>query len=307
MPLFVFSGKEKADFYDNIPIFFRELIARLNDKETSVVKAANASLSSITKHVPVEELVKSIEYIRNVLATVVSDARRRKGGVGDSDFYLPGFNMPKGLEPLWPIYQRGILYGDSSIREVAASGLSEMIDLTADKYFAGPLVIKMTGPLLRVVGDRNPSSVKIAIVKTLGTILKKGGPALRAFVPQFQTTFVKALSDPSKHVRSEATTALALLMPLTTRVDPLIKELVSGSTGRSASVAGLDKKGVVVIQITMLIALEIVLENGGSKAKLPNTIRSAKEAAEEIVADNEDDEHLIEAAQKVIEVVNRLN
>ena len=104
-------------------------------------------------------------------------------------------------------------------------GLGELMDLTASKYLAGPLIIKITGPLLRVVGDRNPASVKIAIISTLGKVLLKGGPALRAFVPQFQTTFVKALADPSRQVRVEAIQALALLMPLSTRVDPLIKEL----------------------------------------------------------------------------------
>jgi hypothetical protein len=114
------------------------------------------------------------------------------------------------------------LYGSPVIREVSAAGLGELIDYTSAKYLAGPLIVKMTGPLLRIVGDRNPSNVKVAILKTLGRVLIKGGPALRAFVPQFQTTFVKALSDPSRQVRVEAIAALSLLMPLATRVDPLI-------------------------------------------------------------------------------------
>ena len=37
-----------------------------------------------------------IEYMRNIIASMVSDARRRKGGVGDGEFLLPGFNIPKG-------------------------------------------------------------------------------------------------------------------------------------------------------------------------------------------------------------------
>eukprot|EP00978_Attheya_sp_CCMP212_P014374 scaffold36531_cov52-Attheya_sp.AAC.2 len=50
---------------------------------------------------------------------MVSNARRRNGGIGDVELLLPGFNMPKGLEPMLPIYQRGILiYGDSSIRGI---------------------------------------------------------------------------------------------------------------------------------------------------------------------------------------------
>jgi hypothetical protein len=46
--------------------------------------------------VPAEELVNDIEYMRNLIASMVSDARRRKGGVGDGEFLLPGFNIPKG-------------------------------------------------------------------------------------------------------------------------------------------------------------------------------------------------------------------
>ena len=93
---FCFQGNDKADFYDQISVFFRELILRLNDDSTYVLKATNAALTSITKNVPVEVLVENIEYIRNHMSSVVSDARRRKGGVGDGDFFMPAFNMPKG-------------------------------------------------------------------------------------------------------------------------------------------------------------------------------------------------------------------
>lgn len=58
--------------------------------------ATNAALSALSKNVSAEELVTHIEFIRNLIASMVSDSRRRKGGVGDGEFLLPGFNMPKG-------------------------------------------------------------------------------------------------------------------------------------------------------------------------------------------------------------------
>jgi hypothetical protein len=194
-----------------------------------------------------------------------------------------------------PIYQRGILYGTPSIREASAAGLGEVISLTATKFLAGALIIKMTGPLLRIVGDRNPSNVKIAILKTLGLILVKGGPALRAFVPQFQTTFVKALADPSRQVRVEAIDALGLLMPLSTRVDPLLKELVSGSLGKSSNS---DAVGIVAVQAATLEALAVVLKKGGKKAKLPDSIPSALHASQELLGHTE--ESIREASGKVM-------
>ena len=196
-----------------------------------------------------------------------------------------------------PIYQRGILYGDSNIREVAASGLGELIVITASKYLAGPFTVKMTGPLLRIVGDRNPPNVKVAIIKTLGSILQKAGPALRAFVPQFQTTFVKALSDPSRQVRIEATKALALLMPLSTRVDPLIKELVGGALGTGIHSTA-DSAGLVAIQTATLEALSSVIRGGGDKAKLPDTIPSSLSAGMQLLTHA--DEGVREGAAKII-------
>jgi hypothetical protein len=200
-----------------------------------------------------------------------------------------------GVEPLIPIFQQGILYGTPTIREVSAAGLGEIIGYTSNKFLAGPLIVKMTGPLLRIVGDRNPSNVKIAILKTLGLVLVKGGPALRAFVPQFQTTFVKALSDPSRQVRVEAIRALSLLMPLTTRVDPLIKELVSGSLGRNVITDGI---AVAAVQTATLDALATVLETGGTKAKLPASITSALDCSKELVSSA--DPGIRESAAKVL-------
>jgi len=291
------ARKDAKDFYEQTPVIIRELIQRFNDDNMDVVKAANKAFAALSKYVPAEELAQHIEYMRNLINSMVSDARRRKGGVGDGEFFLPGFNIPKGLEPLLPIYQRGILYGTPTIREASAAGLGEVINLTSSKYLAGPLIIKMTGPLLRIVGDRNPANVKISILSTLGLILVKGGPALRAFVPQFQTTFVKALSDPSRQVRLEAITALGLLMPLSTRVDPLIKELVTGSLGKGSTGAD-GTGGVVVVQTATLEALAVVLEKGGNKAKLPESVPSALQASATLILHSDDS--VREAAAKVM-------
>jgi hypothetical protein len=61
------------------------------------LQANHAAFSALSTHVPAEELVKNVEFMRNLIASMVSDARRRKGGVGDGEFLLPGLNMPKGM------------------------------------------------------------------------------------------------------------------------------------------------------------------------------------------------------------------
>jgi hypothetical protein len=95
------AGAELADFYEQIPIIIRELIYRLNDDDPSVLTATNETFTALTKYVPAEELVTHVEFMRNLIASMVSDARFRKGGVGrDGEFLLPGLNIPKGATRL---------------------------------------------------------------------------------------------------------------------------------------------------------------------------------------------------------------
>ena len=91
-----FTGAGVQDFLEQVPVILRELLYRLNDDNSQVLASTNAAFAALSKHVEAEELVKHIEFMRNLLNSMVSDARRRKGGVGDGEFLLPGFNMKKG-------------------------------------------------------------------------------------------------------------------------------------------------------------------------------------------------------------------
>ncbi len=94
--IFAVTGEKAADFYSPLPVMIRELLHRLNDDSSIVLKANHSALSALTSLVPAEELVNHLQFIRNLIASMVSDARYRKGGVGDGEFFLPGFNIPKG-------------------------------------------------------------------------------------------------------------------------------------------------------------------------------------------------------------------
>ena len=54
------------------------------------------------------------------------------------------------------------------------------------------------------------------------------GMMLKPFLPQLQTTFVKALNDPNRSVRLKAAAALGNLIVIHVRVDPLFTELFTG-------------------------------------------------------------------------------
>jgi hypothetical protein len=103
------------------------------------------------------------------------------------------------------------------------------------------------------------------------------------------------LSDPSRQVRVEAIQALSVLMPLTTRVDPLIKELVSASLGKTVTEDGV---ALFAVQTASLDALATVLEKGGEKAKLPTSLSSALDCSKELLPSA--DPGIRESAAKVM-------
>ena len=57
--------------------------------------------------------MKNIDFCRNLIASIVSEARRRKGGVGDGLFLMPGFNIPNGKSKKYRIVgiNGGTLHG----------------------------------------------------------------------------------------------------------------------------------------------------------------------------------------------------
>jgi hypothetical protein len=64
--------------------------------------------------------------------------------------------------------------------------------------------------------------------ETLTILLGKASVMLKPFLPQLQTTFLKALNDTNRTVRLKAGAALAHLITIHTRPDPLYNELHTG-------------------------------------------------------------------------------
>ncbi|CAM9338279.1 unnamed protein product [Discosporangium mesarthrocarpum] len=274
-----FISGTQADFEQEVPFLLKELLHRLVDTDKEVLVAVWNALKALNAQIPAEEMVCHLTYVKGIIASIISDSRHRRGA-GDlgEEFLLPGVNIPRGLEPLLPMYQQGLMYGTRDVREAAASGIGELVEVTGQRHLQ-PFIIKITGPLIRIVGDRFPPGVKAAILHTLGLLLSKGGVSLKPFVPQLQTTFVKALSDSNKPVRDRGLTALGHLMKLSTRFDPLITELMSGASSTSADTA---------VRVTLLEALAEVMRQAGEKAS-PLTVSLMIEGLSSLLEDSEHD------------------
>lgn len=218
-----FFKNSKLYVVDEAPNMISNLIIMLSDYDSATVIVSWEALARVIGSIPKEVLPSYIKLVRDAVSTSRDKERRKKKG---GPVLVPGFCLPKALQPLLPIFLQGLISGSAELREQAALGLGELIEVTSESALK-EFVIPITGPLIRIIGDRFPWQVKSAILSTLCIMIRKGGIALKPFLPQLQTTFIKCLRDNTRTVRSSAALALGKLSALSARVDPLVGDLLS--------------------------------------------------------------------------------
>ncbi|XVE90051.1 hypothetical protein DITRI_Ditri20bG0045600 [Diplodiscus trichospermus] len=253
-----FFKNSKLYLVDEAPNMISTLIILLSDSDSATVAVAWEALSRVVNSVPKEVLPSYIKLVRDAVSTARDKERRKKKG---GPVVIPGFCLPKALQPLLPIFLQGLISGSAELREQAALGLGELIDVTSEQSLK-EFVIPITGPLIRIIGDRFPWQVKSAILSTLSIMIRKGGIALKPFLPQLQTTFIKCLQDNTRTVRSSAALALGKLSALSTRVDPLVSDLLSSL---QASDSG--------VREAILTALKGVVKHAGKSVSVATRTR----------------------------------
>lgn len=215
--LATFFAQSDVDYSRYNQDIIRTLLISFDDRDRDVVKAAWSALTEFTKKLRKDEMETLVHSTRQTLLLV-----------GVAGVNLPGFELPKGINAILPIFLQGLMNGTPEQRTTAALAISDIVDRTSEASLK-PFVTQITGPLIRVVSERS-TEVKSAILLTLNNLLEKMPTALKPFLPQLQRTFAKSLADTSSdQLRSRAAKALGTLIKFTPRVDPLIAELVTGA------------------------------------------------------------------------------
>lgn len=245
--LCAFCGSSKADFSAYIPQLMRGLIHLCTDDDKEVLQMAWEALNAVTKTIDPKQQALYVGDVRQAVRYAISDIKC-------SDGLIPGFCLPKGIMPILPIFREAILNGDGDEKEGAAQGLGEVIKVTSASALQ-PSVVTITGPLIRILGDRFSWQVKAAVLETLAILLAKVGVMLKQFLPQLQTTFLKALNDPTRQVRLRAAHALGQLIVIHARCDPLFADLHTG----------IKNADDTQVRETMLQALRGVITAAGDK------------------------------------------
>lgn len=78
----------------------------------------------------------------------------------------------QGVTSILPVLREGVLTGNPDQKEEAAKALGLVIKLTSAEALK-PSVVSITGPLIRILGDRFSWNVKVALLETLSLLLAK--------------------------------------------------------------------------------------------------------------------------------------
>ncbi|SCV00820.1 LANO_0F08724g1_1 [Lachancea nothofagi CBS 11611] len=239
--------------------FFEETTLKFDIYTPEIVSQSISSFDDedprVLQSVFDELLVLIKKQDKPMLDKLVKPSRQALQQLGKDDKELGVFALTKGPSCILPVFLHGLMYGSNEDRETSAMAIADIVKRTPATNLKSFVTI-ITGPLIRVVGERFSSDVKAAILYALNTLFAKIPQFLRPFIPQLQRTFVKSLSDPSHEIlRSRAARALGSLIEFQPRVDPLVVELVSGA--KQATDDG--------VKTAMVKALLEIVSKAGSK------------------------------------------
>ena len=141
-------------------------------------------------------------------------------------YMLPAFTMKDGLKPLFLMLQKGIMVASAERKADCASLICDLVQY-APAENVRLYALQVTGPLIRIIGDKYPPEVRVTIFRALNLLLAKSGDALRPFLPQLQTTFIRALKDSSKGVR---------VIRLSNRIDNVVNDLSNDVENNSTEI-----------------------------------------------------------------------
>ena len=151
MLLLAHSNHAKGSLDVHISQLLRGLILLLIDSDPQLLLLVWETIHSLTKNIDSKDMVNYVNDVRSAVRYASADLNKLTGG---KSTLLPGLCLTKGIGPILPVFRESLLIGNPEQKELAALGLSEVIQLTSPEGLKTS-VVNIAGPLIRILGDRH--------------------------------------------------------------------------------------------------------------------------------------------------------
>ena len=187
----IFCSEAKCGYSVHLANLLRILVGFFNDDDVTIVQSALGAVDAMLRSASKDEQLQLVGLLRRSIADLIPQSADNRGA-----FEIRAFTLPKSVNVILSVLLHGLMYGSVDAREQASAGIGDLVLHTSTDVLR-PSVVQIAGPLIRVVGDRLTPELKSTILNTLRILLRKVGIALKPFLPQLMTSFVKALTDNS--------------------------------------------------------------------------------------------------------------
>ncbi|KAL5971896.1 eIF-2-alpha kinase activator GCN1 [Taenia solium] len=190
----------------------------------TILKYWSANSISGDNVIELQKAIKAatVDFVSNQLRL---QRERAQDVVAGRMMLLPGFSEPTlPLPSLVRFYADCILQGGVAAKEPAAQGLAECVALSSGEAIQ-PCVVKVLGPMIRLLGERQPPVVRVAVTESLATLVEKCPTSTRPFSPQLLATFSKVLGDGAKEIRLVGGMGLANVLAISPKLDSILVDI----------------------------------------------------------------------------------
>lgn len=249
-----FCQKTTGNYEKHAPFYTMNVLKHMNSAEKGTVDKVVPCLAAIIARLPKENQFALVPLIRDALesaAVAPVDAHLGECVYGRKVESIRALETKAGVSTVAGVLQNAIMHGSLHVRVGSAYCFKYLIDFSTQAAIKTE-VIKICGALIRVVNDKFSPDLKLPIFLSLKLMLTKFPAFVRAMVAQLQTTFLKAFGDPQSNptVRKVVVESLLLLVQMTPKADPIVKDLTAQLEGEK--VDG-EQKAAVSLALALII------------------------------------------------------